>query len=178
LVYFGVFFIFLLFILNDLNQLHHNYSGLRLLFPIGILLLIGLSIYAVVISPVSFTFSWPIRLLTSLLSFLNFVLLIYTLFFALPVKETFVEGSKQPLCTTGVYHICRHPGFWFLAGVYLFAGLSFGKLIFLYLGLMVSICNFIYIYIQDQYIFPKLFEGYTQYQKNTAFIIPYAKRSK
>ena len=56
----------------------------------------------------SFSPFWPFFL----------VLLVYTLFFALPFHDTYIHGTTAPsLCRSGVYALCRHPGVLWLSGV-------------------------------------------------------------
>ena len=53
-----------------------------------------------------------------------FAFLIYTLFFALPFKETYAEQSdKRRVYSGGVYALCRHPGILCFFGMYLLLGL-------------------------------------------------------
>ena len=48
-----------------------------------------------------------------------FVLLIYTLFFALPFDKTYQnESEKRMAYTEGVYALCRHPGVLWFIGFY------------------------------------------------------------
>ncbi len=100
------------------------------------------------------------------------MLLVYTLFFAVPFQEAYVEGSKQKICKTGVYALCRHPGVLFLAGFYLFLSLGLGKPFMLLAGTVYTGMNLLYILLQDRYTFPRLFEGYDDYRKETPYLIP------
>ena len=163
---------FVLFIMYDFNQISGNRLALRLFFPLGIAILIFSSVRIALISP---AVAYPGRGLSALFWFtaaVFFSLLIYTLFFAVPFDAAYVKGSKQRLCTTGVYAICRHPGVLFLAAAYVFSALAMGKIGFLIAGAIFSVCNVIYVVIQDKWIFPRVFEGYEEYQKTVHFLLP------
>ena len=55
-------------------------------------------------------------------------LLLYTLFFALPFSATYAPGSgPAPLCRTGVYALCRHPGVLWLSLFYFSLWLAAGS---------------------------------------------------
>ncbi|MDL2250042.1 hypothetical protein LJC51_05255 [Lachnospiraceae bacterium OttesenSCG-928-J05] len=102
-----------------------------------------------------------------------FLLLIYTLFFALPFQETYRDHSQVPtVCNYGVYALCRHPGFLWFFFFYLFLGFTLKSMNFLFFGLFLSFCNFIYICLQDAYVFPKQFKDYQVYKKETPFLMP------
>ena len=101
-------------------------------------------------------------------------LLIYTLFFALPVEASYTRpGEKRPACTTGVYALCRHPGVLWFAGIYvclwMAAGLPLWEAV-LYSGLNVLLVAF-----EDRCVFPALLDGYDAYQTATPFLIPSGK---
>jgi len=100
---------------------------------------------------------------------------VYTLFFAVPFRQTYIEGSKQKIYTDGVYALCRHPGaLWFFA-FYLFLSLFLGSVTMLYATIVFSLLNIVYIVIQDCIVFPKLFDGYDEYKKKVPFLIPNVK---
>ena len=111
----------LLFFVYDLNQLHQNLRCLRWLFAAGCTLLAGATAWLlfsgrVLFSPPPFwsSLAWAVCAV-----FL--FLLVYTLFFALPFGKTYIKGDSRRVCDTGVYALCRHPGFCRFAGAYLFA---------------------------------------------------------
>lgn len=166
---------FLLFILYDLNQIHNNYKMIKPLFAAGCITLCVLTIIiSVTASESDYQVGFPSVAVFFLLAGVQLFLLIYTLFFAVPFQEAYVEGSKQKICTTGVYALCRHPGVLFLAGFYLFLSLGLGKPLLLLTGMSYTVMNLLYVLFQDIYIFPRLFEGYGDYRKNTPFLLPNA----
>ncbi|WP_125140218.1 methyltransferase family protein [Clostridium transplantifaecale] len=170
---------FLLFIIYDLNQIHKNYKAVRPLFAAGCITLCVLTVIVSVTACESdYQVSLPAVAVFFLLAGVQLFLLIYTLFFAVPFQEAYVAGSKQKICTTGVYALCRHPGALFLAGFYLFLSLGLGKPFLLLTGTAYTGMNLLYILFQDIYSFPRLFEGYDAYRKNTPFLIPNAASLK
>ena len=60
----------------------------------------------------------------------------------------------------------------FLAGFYLFLSLGLGKPFMLLAGTVYTGMNLLYILLQDRYTFPRLFEGYDDYRKETPYLIP------
>lgn len=100
------------------------------------------------------------------------ILLLWSVFFEF-ISERKKHGIPEDgLVTTGSYRFCRHPGFWWFA---LFS-ISFGVLRgisahFVTIFLMNSL-NLLLIFIQDRYIFPKVFQGYDEYKKQVPFLVP------
>ena len=97
-------------------------------------------------------------------------LLLYALFFALPIKDAYNGGGT--VVATGVYALCRHPAAMFFLGFTL-----------CFLGMMRNwetlaatavwnIGEIIYIWIEDKAIFPKTLKGYDTYRETTPFLIP------
>lgn len=103
-------------------------------------------------------------------------LLIYTLFFALPFDDTYIQvQGKGTVYDRGMYALCRHPGvLWFFL-FYLFLGLALWPSPMFGMGLFYSALNFLYVVFQDTWTFPRTFEGYESYQKNVPFLIPNGK---
>lgn len=102
-----------------------------------------------------------------------FMLLIYTLFFALPFEETYIQQNEKPkVYSGGMYAVCRHPGvIWFFL-FYLCLGLAIRPSGLLRVGMFYSFLNLLYIILQDFWTFPKTFEDYDSYKKIAPFLIP------
>lgn len=167
----GTLLSFLLFIIYDINQLHEKYFFPRSFFKLGLLLLsistLGLAVQAGLPNN-----NFP-KLLALVGAVFFLLLLIYSLFFALPAHETYATGiSPRKLCRTGMYALCRHPAALWLAGFYLCYWLYFGGILLFYQFVCCFVANFIYIFLQDKYFFPRLFDGYRQYQEDTPFLLP------
>lgn len=101
------------------------------------------------------------------------LLLIYTLFFALPFEETYLQQNDKPIVySEGMYALCRHPGvIWFFL-FYLCLGLAFEYSGLLGVGMFYSFLNLIYVIVQDCWTFPATFADYDEYKKNVPFLLP------
>ena len=160
---------FVLFFISDYNDWRLSRQALKPCFPIGaVLLAVGTVLEARRGSPL--VSGWLRGLLFALgAAFL--ALLVYTLFFALPVEASYAHpGGKRPVCTTGVYALCRHPGVLWFAGLYgclwAAAGLPLWEAA-AYIGL-----NVLLVLFEDRCVFPEKLEGYREYLRTTPFLLP------
>ena len=164
--------------LFDINKIRWQSSKLNISFVLGILLILFSTVCCILQSDFS-KISWPLSLV-QFLYIAGFILssvgLVYTLFFALPFGDTYMESDSILVIDHGVYGICRHPGFWMLTLVYLFLWLFFDSQSMQMCFILYTACNFIYILIQDKYIFPQYIKGYDEYKKSVPFLIPKASR--
>lgn len=170
---------FLLFAAYDINSVTSKKTSINHFFFLGSILLIVAT--AGIIIESFHGIKWDL-LGMSILGFFSLVfliLLIYTLFFALPFNETYVQGNATPkVCQRGLYALCRHPGVLWFMGFYLFLWLTLKIPLLLLAGIVFSACNFVYIIFQDHWTFPQLFADYNDYKKHTPFIIPNFKSIK
>lgn len=164
---------FLLYFLYDINSIKWNNSIMQKFFAIGSICVAGSTVW-VLAECLSEKIVHPIVCVilgTVSLGFLG--LLVYTLFFALPFEETYLEKSRERMAyTEGVYSLCRHPGVLWFAGAYLcFWGISGDLNRGIYFVSMIF-WNCLYIIVQDFWIFPATFTNYEDYKKNTPFLLP------
>lgn len=109
----------------------------------------------------------------TLLAFLFLVLLVYTLFFALPFHDTYLHGTTAPsLCRSGVYALCRHPGVLWLSGFYLCLYAALGTRMLLAAFVVFTLFDIAYVVFQDRWSFPKQFPEYDDYRQSTPFLLP------
>jgi protein-S-isoprenylcysteine O-methyltransferase Ste14 len=106
---------------------------------------------------------------------LFFLLLIYTLFFALPFEETYVTQNGCKTYDRGMYALCRHPGVLWFTGCYLFLWMTFGGKELLLLAMINCLLNFLYVVLQDGVTFPRVFTDYNIYKQRVPFLIPTVK---
>lgn len=166
-------FCFILFALSDWNKIYLHSRLLQYSFFAGFLLLSFATGMIVIKESNVIIFSFSTTILCSFLAMLSFILLIYSLFFALPFSATYLEHHEKTILNDrGFYALCRHPGVLFFMAFYLFSGLAVGNWILLLAGFVFSILNVIYIWIQDRWFFPVLYQNFTRYQQNTPFLIP------
>lgn len=160
---------FALFFLSDYNDWHMKRKVLRVCFPLGAVLLAGGTLLRCGIGDI-FVDGWlRVVVLAAALAF--FLLLFYTLFFAIPREASYARpGEKRSVCTTGVYALCRHPGvLWFMGG---YACLSAAAGLPAVDSAIYSALNVLLVYVEDRIVFPKLMDGYGAYQASTPFLIP------
>lgn len=166
-------FAFLLFVIYDINSIIMKNKHLYCCFFTGFILLI-IATMGIVLS------SWGLIkvdilriMLFGIMAVLFLCLMIYTLFFALPFKNTYVDSKASPkVCKAGVYALCRHPGVLWFIGFYTFLGLALKIPLLLTAAVVFSILNILYVIFQDQWTFLRSFEDYDQYKIDTPFLIP------
>ncbi|MGF6366906.1 protein-S-isoprenylcysteine O-methyltransferase Ste14 [Aequitasia blattaphilus] len=163
---------FICYIIYDINAIIWKKKVFFSFFFLGSIIVILSSLYSYTTTYGEAGFSERVFLMF-VFSLCFFLLLIYTLFFALPFQKTYRDHAEIPsVCDSGVYALCRHPGFlWFLF-LYLFLGLTLRASYFIYFGLFLSACNFFYICLQDIYVFPRQFKDYQTYKNQTPFLVP------
>ena len=162
---------FVLFFISDYNDWRPFLRWGKFLFPAGVVLLCaGTVLEARMRTPI--TSGWLRDCVFALLAAFA-ALLVYTLFFALPVESSYTRpGEKRLACTTGVYALCRHPGVLWFAGLFLCIWLGFG--LPLWEAALYSGCNVLLVLFEDRCVFPARLEGYGRYQRTTPFLIPNA----
>lgn len=160
---------FVLFFVNDYNDWKWGKPGLKACFPVGGLLLAAATVLGVSQGKAPVT-GWAAAALAAL-GGLFLVLLVYTLFFALPAEASYARpGEDRPVVAGGIYALCRHPGVLWFAGLYFClwacAGLSLGEAA-LYCGL-----NVLLVVFEDYCVFPGRLAGYDAYRRTTPFLLP------
>lgn len=170
---------FLFFIVYDINSVTANYRLLRCGFFAGCLLLL-ISTGGIVSSAIRGGLWYPFRTPVFLLAaFLFLILLLYTLFFAIPFQTTYINSTEPPkTCTAGFYALSRHPGVLWFIGFYLSLWLAWPGALLLTAGILFSLFNVAYIILQDRWIFMKTFPDYGEYKRTTPFLIPTCRSLK
>jgi len=164
---------FVFFIVYEFNNISLHNRVLKSFFAVGCFLIIFSTIQISILESPSFYLPIYQKVIVILGLFISFVLLIYTLFFAIPLKETYINlMTCDKVADYGIYALCRHPGvLWFIT-FYIFYWLFTGINLILWAGTLFSVLNLIYIVIQERYIFNHLFKDYSLYQNCTPFLIP------
>lgn len=176
-VFFGVIaFIFML--VYDFNQIRENkLSVLNSFFFIGVFILTSCTAYLLINGIFKASYS-VLNIIGITGGLIFFILMIFTLFFNLPIKITYVmteKKEKNSTITTGMYALCRHPGVLTFFLSYFFFYLATEKQAMFFAWLIWTMLDIIYVYIQDRFIFPKTLFGYNEYCKTTPFLIPNLK---
>lgn len=166
---------FACFFLYDLQGITRRFPLLRVGFLVGCLALAGATagLMAQAIQAHGVVIWRTVGGGGAALAFLG--LLLYTLFFALPFSQTYTPHASvvsPPLCTTGVYALCRHPGVLWLAGFYLSLWLALGSAALLSAFAVFTALDIAYAGFQDLCTFPRLLAGYAAYKTTTPFLLP------
>ena len=118
-------------------------------------------------------FSGALDIILLIFALLAFICLIYSLFFALPFKETYIsQAGDVQVCDKGAYALCRHPGVICFFIFYLFLGLAALPTVFWKNCIVFSFINLLYAWFQDRVTFQKIFDDYADYCERVPFIIP------
>ena len=164
---------FVLYLLYDINSFTRQLRFVHGFFLSGTVLLCCATAWDVWSAWEAGAFSGVVDVLLIIGAALFFLALIYSLFFALPFKETYTEqDGKKRVYSGGVYALCRHPGILFFFGMYLLLGLAALPTGMVVNSLVFSVLNLGYAWFQDRVTFPKTFFDYSDYQKNVPFLIP------
>lgn len=164
---------FLLYLLYDINSFTYQARIPRTFFISGSVLIGAATV-------LDLRSAWKLSAFSGVLDVpllaagtMCFATLIYSLFFALPFRETYTEQKNgRKVYEGGIYALCRHPGILCFAGMYLCLGLAALPGALLYHGLVFSLLNLAYAWFQDRVTFPKTFCNYETYRKRVPFLFP------
>jgi protein-S-isoprenylcysteine O-methyltransferase Ste14 len=167
---------FFFFVLYDINKVTIDNRILRGGFLLGCILLTASTIGLVytALNGVDETQESIVRtFFFGTFALISLVLLIYTLFFAIPFRETYLQSKSQSeVCNVGVYALSRHPGVLWFTGFYFFLWLAFPNPLLLLAAVLFSLLNLLYVLFQDKWVFMKMFPGYGEYKESTPFLFP------
>lgn len=164
---------FVLFIAYDLNQVSLGRQWIRPFFAAGCILLVASTVILTFVGQPIFVLPAALRAIFGILALLSLILTVYSLFFALPFKETYIaEEISNRVYDKGVYALCRHPGVLFFIFFYFFHWLYTGKNLMFLAFVVYGFLNSFYAWLQDRFFFEKLFYNYNTYRKTTPFLIP------
>jgi protein-S-isoprenylcysteine O-methyltransferase Ste14 len=162
---------FAFLVVFDFNKIKLRISFLNTLFALGSGLLLISSIMLLIDTPRDFDVPILGVVFFSLLSMVSGLFMFYALFGALPFKKTYVEVTHNKVIDSGLYALCRHPGVWGFFFMYFFAFLASGRWVVLTACILWTGFDILHVWLQDVYFFPKMLEGYDQYQQTTPFLI-------
>lgn len=138
-------------------------------FWIGLILLV-ISTLAVVAKAI--TRGQGVNWIYAVIAAASLVLLIYTLFFALPFQATYLTQNQRRVYNEGLYALCRHPGVLWFSVFYCSLSLAFKSIDLGVFSAVVILENILYVMLQDWWTFPRFFVDYGAYQRSTPFLIP------
>ena len=156
----------------DVNSISRGLRGLRLLFPLGMLLVVAATVLMFFAAARADAFHGAGDAILLVLGALAFLALLYCLFFALPAGTYSEPGRKRTVVCAGAYALCRHPGLLCFFAMYLFWGCAAPKTPLLPSGMLFSLLDLLYVLFQDRVSFPRIFEDYAAYRRRVPFLIP------
>lgn len=165
---------FVLFVVYDLNEVYFHKTWLHPCFALGVAAVVFATVMAAYHGEAVLVFAAFLKWLFLLVAVLFLVLLVYSLFFALPFDKTYIKTDCRNVCNAGVYALCRHPGVLWFTLFYLFFWLFTGKDLLFWAFFGFSLLNIFYVWLQDRFFFPRVFVDYKAYQVTTPFLIPTA----
>ncbi len=162
---------FVFFIVSDFFHMHQKSALYKLSAMTGLSMLLISTAYVLIAAGME---AKQVRWGAGFFAVIAFCLLVYSLFFALPAKTTYVAQKKDllPLKSSGMYALCRHPGVIWLSIFYCMLWISITHWALLWTWLICTGMDLFYVVIQDRYIFPKTIENYEKYKEVTPFLIP------
>jgi protein-S-isoprenylcysteine O-methyltransferase Ste14 len=162
---------FIILLFSDLLQVWKKEISAKILAPPGYLMITGGMI--ILISSFSPVPRPPIIFATQIiLAVLFALLLIYSVLVEIPLYSRKSESSKRKAIKSGTYSFVRHPGFlWFLL-LHLLLISIYRNRWFTLNSLFMVLLDFILVFLEDRFFFPKIFPNYREYMKNVPFLIP------
>lgn len=106
----------------------------------------------------------------------SFALLLYQLFLEIPLSPQIQKTQERMAVQQGSYSHVRHPAFYPFLLLTAALSLLVNNRHFIPIALLMNVLNFILIVIEDIFIFPEVFDNYSDYKKNVPFLVPDLKR--
>lgn len=164
-----------LMFLSDYGQVLRGRRGAGILFPLGGALLIAATAALLVrrwrsVPPGPGSLFWFAGAALMLL------LLVYTMFFALPAGGSSIATAQKdelrPLVDTGVFALCRHPGVLFLGGFYACLWAALGGAALGLAFVVFTLLDAAYAAWQGEAVFPRSIRDYAAYRASTPRFLP------
>ena len=107
---------------------------------------------------------------------MSLLLVAYSFFINLPLRQTYIaSGVGDRLVTTGTYALVRHPGvLWYALLLLSLVLVSRAKLLLIAAPVWLSM-DILYVFVQEKFLFTKMFVGYDDYRRETPMLIPNRK---
>lgn len=106
------------------------------------------------------------------LSAICFVAMVDALFFSLP-KDTYTEpGERRKTYRGKMYSLCRHPGVLWYSLAFVFLMIPFSNPAGWEICVVLVMGNIFYMFLQDLWTFPLIFDDYTDYKRTTPLFVP------
>lgn len=157
---------FVLLFVSDLCGLREKCSYKYLTAFSGTFLIFVSSIIILTLG-YNYELSLRYRLIGLILAVLFLLLTIYSI-----VYEVGKNNQDKKLITSGTYALNRHPGVLWLFLYYFFGSFFFADYMILIAGVVFTLVNILYVYLQERLIFRHIFDNYDEYIKSTPMILP------
>lgn len=105
-------------------------------------------------------------------------LLIYSVFFEIPLLKLKNYSSESSTVMRGTYGYCRHPGFWWLFFLLASLALIHVNIQAMLISAGIVFLNFCLVFIEDRFFFPIIFPEYGEYKQKVPFLIPILGRRR
>lgn len=164
-------FSFLLGYLHDLAEVQKRFIAKKILGPLSFILFVFSIVMLCIRSPrltlpeyVSIV-AWPFFGIFALL-------FVYSVFLEIRLNRPLAAGKEKKLVTTGTYALTRHP-----SAIWSVLAISFlvlaSKSMYLLLALPLwTVMELIWVWLQDRFFLPSIFQDYVQYRIETPMLIP------
>jgi protein-S-isoprenylcysteine O-methyltransferase Ste14 len=163
---------FVFFYIFDLNKITFIHKYINMSFAAGGIILVASTLGILWGDYKAFDAPILLRWFFGLLSLVSLILMLYSLFYALPFSKTYVVTEPGRLIDTGMWALCRHAGVLWFIFLYLFLWLASGKTMMMWAWIIWTFMDVIHVYVQDRWLFPKIFPDYDQYKNRVPFLIP------
>jgi protein-S-isoprenylcysteine O-methyltransferase Ste14 len=167
------FMAFVLVCIFDLNKIRFHHKAINTFFGISAVLMVIATFGILLGEPGSFQLDFNYKFICGVLGFAFLLLLVYSQFFWLPFRVTYLETAKKnAVVDWGMYALCRHPGVIWFSLCCLFLWLTSGKTLMMWAWILWTLMDILLVYIEDRWIFPAILDGYTLYKEKVPFLIP------
>lgn len=116
-------------------------------------------------------------LLLSVTAVISCALLLWSVFFEFLWVRKRRGLDPGELVDSGTYRFCRHPGFWWFALFAFSLAALRGHVEYFIAASLATGLDFLLIFVQDRFVFPRLFVGYDTYRDMVPFLIPKLRKS-
>lgn len=148
-----------------------EFKAAGLFFPVSCVLVLISAVLMVAISVPYLTVN-ALTIASFALSALCFAAMVDSLFFSLP-KDTYTEpGERRRTYRGKMYSLCRHPGVLWYSLAFVFLMIPFSNPAGWAVCVVLVMGNIFYMFLQDYWTFPRIFDDYLDYKRATPLFVP------
>ena len=135
------------------------------------ILYVGFVITAIPYVILFFPYSSPIPLLGRWIIFALLLFFALLLIYSVFIEVSFLAQKPGTFYKKGTYSISRHPGFLWYTAINILVAIYFWDYRITLLCAGFCLDNLVLISIEDKFLFPKMFDEYQEYKKQTPFLL-------